>query len=212
MNTTQNETAILLIEKKAPQNSALNILVIGVFHGDEHEGEYIINRYLQETRFNDNTNSMYFIPCLNPYGLKKGTRGNENGVDLNRNFPTKNWEQGEKDDYYSGTGPASENETQYMVAVIEKVKPDAILTIHAPFKIVNFDGPAKELAQKISKLSGYPIQADIGYPTPGSFGTYCGVERNIPTITLELDEEDTLENLYNKVEPVITYLAYHYKA
>ena len=47
----------------------------------------------------------------------------------------------------------------------------------------------------ISSIIKYPVEASIGYPTPGSFGTYCGVERNIPTITLEMDEECPVEEL-----------------
>lgn len=149
--------------------------------------------------------NLLFIPCLNPDGLQNNTRTNANGVDLNRNFPTKNWgedtsQAGDNpDDYYGGKSPASEIETQFVIDIIEKYKPKLILTLHAPYKIVNYDGPAKEIAQKISDIIGYPVEESIGYPTPGSFGTYCGVERNIPTITLELDEKIPVENL---VQPV----------
>ena len=58
---------------------------------------------------------------------------------------------------------------------------------------------SEKIAEKISQIINYPAEGSIGYPTPGSFGTYCGVERNIPTITLELDEEIQVQEL---VEPV----------
>jgi len=90
--------------------------------------------------------------------------------------------------------------------VIEKYSPKLILTLHAPFKIVNYDGPARHYAEKISELVGYPVQADIGYSTPGSFGTYAGVEKGIPTITLELDEECDEEALIKPVFKVFNYL------
>ena len=51
---------------------------------------------------------------------------------------------------------------------------------------MNFDGPAEDLAQALSQENGYKVEPSIGYPTPGSFGTYAGIERKIPTITLEL--------------------------
>ena len=67
--------------------------------------------------------------------------------------------------------------------------------MHAPFKVVNYDGNAKLIAQKISNIINYPVQENIGYPTPGSLGTWAGIEKNIPTITLELDEEIPIQNL-----------------
>ena len=52
--------------------------------------------------------------------------------------------------------------------------------------MVNYDGPGLRLAEKMAVYNGYPVRGDIGYPTPGSFGNYAGVEKRIPTITLEL--------------------------
>ena len=151
---------------------------------------------------------LLFIPCLNPDGMQLGQRTNANGVDLNRNFPTKNWGENHGDNatcddaetaYYGGTSGGSEIETQFLIDTIREFKPNRILTLHTPYKVVNYDGPAKELAEKISTIINYPVEASIGYPTPGSFGTYAGVERQIPTITLELDEEIPVEQL---IQPV----------
>ena len=50
--------------------------------------------------------------------------------------------------------------------------------------------------------------ADLGYPTPGSFGTYCGIERNIPTITLEYDEKEDYKSIYNKSAKVFDFLCH----
>ena len=175
-------------------------LVIGVFHGDEPQGKYLIEEYLKTNKID-----ILFIPCLNPDGMQLNKRTNANGVDLNRNFPTKNWGDdtsgaGENpSDYFAGITPASETETKFVIDIIEKYKPSVILTLHAPYKIVNYDGPAKKIAGKISNIIGYPVEKSIGYPTPGSFGTYCGIERNIPIITLELDEKIPVEEL---IQPV----------
>ena len=192
-----------------------NVLIIGVFHGDEPQGKYLIEKYLSLHTLprggRVRERGKLFVPCLNPDGLQNATRTNANGVDLNRNFPTKNWGDGvnvategcsecqDSSLYYGGTSPASEIETLFVIDIIKKYQPKTILTLHAPYKIVNYDGPAQDIAQKISDIIGYPVEESIGYPTPGSFGTYCGVERNIPTITLELDEKIPIENL---VQPV----------
>lgn len=178
------------------------VLIIGVFHGDEFQGEYFINSYLEKSS-SIGKNSLYFIPKLNPSGVRK----NLNNVDLNRNFPTKNWELGDKNsDYYGGLTPASEIETKFLVDLINENNFSAIITIHAPYKTINYDGPAETLANKISEIIGYPPSSDIGYATPGSFGTYCGKERQIPTITIEIDEDENMESLNKKFHTLFDYL------
>ena len=185
----------VLGNKKAPL-----VLVIGVFHGDEPQGEYLINKYL-ETAVKTN---IMFIPRLN----SEKTRVNKNGVDLNRNFPTSNWELTDKNEYFGGKFPASEEETKFVVEIVEKYQPKVILTLHAPYKIVNYDGGKDkfEIVEKISEIMSYPIEPSIGYPTPGSFGTWAGIEKDILTITLELDEEINVEELKIPVFEVFEYL------
>ncbi len=178
------------------------VLVIGVFHGDEPQGDFLIKEYL---KLNQNS-EILFIPCLNPDGMSLNQRQNSNGVDLNRNFPTKNWEKVNDKTFYGGEIPNSEIETKFMVEVINEYKPKLILSLHAPFCTVNFDGDALPYAEKISEIIKYPVQEDIGYATPGSFGTYCGVERNIPTITLELDENIDVKRLINPVHKIFDYI------
>ena len=185
-------------------------LVIGVFHGDEPQGKYLIDEYLKVK-----SPLSLFVPCLNPDGMQLKQRTNANGVDLNRNFPTQNWGKNEGENatcddctttYFGGRHPASEIETQFIINILEEYQPELILTLHAPYKVVNYDGPAQDIAEKISAIINYPTEASIGYSTPGSFGTYCGVERNIKTITLELDEETSVENLISPVFQIFDLL------
>ena len=44
----------------------------------------------------------------------------------------------------------------------------------------------RAVANRMKRHNRYPVTRSIGYPTPGSLGTWAGVERGIPTITLEL--------------------------
>lgn len=156
-----------------------------------------------------------FIPCLNPDGLQLNRRTNANNVDINRNFPTKNWGKNEGDNatcddettnYFGGKSAGGEIETQFLIDTINKYTPNLVMTIHAPYKVVNYDGPAKEIAEKISNIIKYPVEASIGYTTPGSFGTWAGVERNIPTITLEVDEKIQVQQLVKPVFEIFDYL------
>lgn len=159
-----------------------------------------------------------FIPCLNPDGLQLNRRTNANNVDINRNFPTKNWGKNEGDNatcddettnYFGGKSAGGEIETRFLIDTINKYTPNLVMTIHAPYKVVNYDGPAKEIAEKISNIIKYPVEASIGYPTPGSFGTWAGVERDIPTITLEVDEKIQVQQLVKPVFEIFDYLIMH---
>uniref|UniRef100_UPI003217C246 DUF2817 domain-containing protein n=1 Tax=uncultured Draconibacterium sp. TaxID=1573823 RepID=UPI003217C246 len=198
---------VRLIAQESSNSDSKTILITGVFHGEEPQDTYIIERYLNENKFDKLKNNIYFIPCLNPWGMERGIRTNKNGVDLNRNYPTRNWQLTPKDENYSGSSPASEAETNFMTKLLEILNPDVILTLHAPLKCVNFDGPAHEIAKQIAHFCNYPVIEDLNYPTPGSFGTYCGIERNIPTITLEFDDKEANESIYRKAKKVFNYLA-----
>jgi murein peptide amidase A len=208
--TSIKNNQILLLKSENFDPKRQTVLFIGVTHGEEPQGEYLINKFIacineQNLVFEKN---LLFIPCLNPDGKAVNKRGNSNNVDINRNFPTQNWEKSDKtSEFYSGETPASEVETKFLVEIIDKYKPDVILTLHAPYKIVNFDGPAEKIAEEISKINHYPVQSDIGYPTPGSFGTYCGIERNIPTITLELPDNVDNETLWDENKGIFYFLA-----
>ncbi|MEM8486395.1 MAG: M14 family murein peptide amidase A [Bacteroidota bacterium] len=167
------------------------VMIIGGFHGDEIRGVELALRfaeYLHENQVQLDDVRVVAIPVLSPDGLVNQQRLNANDVDINRNFPTENWtaESSRGPRYSPGTAPASEPETRLMMALLDQYKPQRIISIHAPLEVVNYDGPAKALAEKMAAYTGYPVSGDIGYPTPGSFGNYAGVENQIPTITLEL--------------------------
>jgi protein MpaA len=173
----------------------LNTLFIGVFHGDEGNSADLLQRlivHFEQGHFagepiDFESRPVLIIPVLNPDGLAVGGRVNANQVDLNRNYPTPDWKVDNLNTpYYSGPSPASEPETRLVMELIEKYQPQKIMTVHCPYKVLNFDGPARALADAVAAESGYEVVESIGYPTPGSFGTYAGVERQIPVLTLEL--------------------------
>ncbi len=172
------------------------VLIMGVFHGDEPVGADLIVRLADTLSANPSLihNHAILIPVVNPDGLLKGTRTNANGVDINRNFPTDNWSPVyTKKRYFPGREAGSEKETQLVMEWIARYHPDRIVSIHAALRMNNYDGPARELAEAMSKNNGYPVTSNVGYSTPGSFGTYAGTEMHIPTITLELPDVDAEE-------------------
>lgn len=169
-------------------------LVIGGIHGDERPGVELALEFIDRLgspQVFDFKGRIVVIPKANPDGIIAGTRVNARGIDINRNFPTKDFQQGRfKKSCYPGRQAASEPETIAILQLALQFKPKLILAFHAELGCVNYDGPASEIAGAISAVNGLPVRRDLGYRTPGSLGTYFGVERNIPVITLELLAED----------------------
>ena len=185
-----------------PEQTPLPIdtLLIGVVHGDEGISGLLLDQFITTlTSYPAQIPPRRFIviPVLNPDGHHAKTRKNARGVDLNRNLPTLNWQATtENPAYHPGPSPASEPETHTVLTILEHYPPNKIISIHSPYRVINYDGPAKSLAHAMSKHNLYPVTSDIGYPTPGSLGTYTGIERNIPTITLELPDTEQLTDIW----------------
>ena len=119
-------------------------------------------------------------------------------MSLNRNFPTANWRPGpvlhcwyddEPKAVELGTGesPASEPETRALLDLVGSMSPKAVISIHSRLGCVN-DPQESTLGVWLSRQTGLRLVRDIGYPTPGSFGTWAG-ENKVSLITLELPDE-----------------------
>lgn len=180
-------------------------LVIAAIHGDEPSAAFVGQRlvdYLREhpecTR--DSGTVVGVIPLANPDGVALRTRTNANGVDCNRNFPASNWRSTRPGRNHTGPSPASEPETRAVMHAVETLRPTRVVSIHSPLRCNNYDGPpaALALAQIMSRHNGYPVEASIGYATPGSFGTWAGVDRRIPVVTLELPPHTPGERAWNE--------------
>ena len=161
------------------------LLLLGVIHGNEPEGEPLLEKLAARLRRRPDElgeKRVIIVPVANPDGLARKTRLNARGVDLNRNFPAGNWAAAAR----HGEHPSSEPETRAILKILRRHEPSRILAVHSPLHCVNYDGPAEEIAQELAIASGYPLKESIGYPTPGSLGSYAGTDLGIPTITLEL--------------------------
>lgn len=177
----------------------LRILLIGGIHGDELTAAAIVFQWLQWAQTPPAQEFHWKIaPVVNPDGLlaAKPSRVNARGVDLNRNFPTPNW-QTDAPRYWAkathsdprrfpGTAPLSEPESRWVQQEIERFRPQLIVSVHAPFGVLDFDGPAKP-PQRFGRL----IFNRVGV-YPGSLGNYSGLHKNIPVITIELPNAGTM--------------------
>jgi protein MpaA len=181
----------------------LDALFLGAFHGDEPESAELCFRLLHDLHHDATLGEglrVGVVPIVNPDGLLRKTRKNQRNVDLNRNFETQNWAASSPEDpYHGGVLPFSEPESRYIAQLVNTTTPTLIVSYHTPYRLINYDGPlpqAEELAECYAHACAYPAEASIGYPTPGSFGNWAGVERGIPVLTVELPEGERMNDLW----------------
>jgi protein MpaA len=163
------------------------IFILATIHGDEPAGKKLVNvlsGHLQKNPELLEGRKVILLPIANPDGLAHNTRNNVRGIDLNRNFSTKNRLNNE----LHGHSPLSEPESQIIEQLITEYKPNRIVSIHQPYGCIDYDGPAENLADMIAELTDLPVDK-LGAKS-GSLGSFSGVDLGIPTITLELKEND----------------------
>ena len=179
-----------------PANPTLRVLVLGSIHGDEMSSSALVFHWigLAQTPPADAPLAIHwrFIPVLNPDGLfaRPSRRVNAHGVDLNRNFPTPNWERDARIYWekrtrrdprrWPGLKPLSEPESQFLLRQMDQFQPNLIVSVHAPYGVLDFDGPTVP-PNRLGRL--YLDQVGI---YPGSLGNYGGVHKGVPVVTIEL--------------------------
>lgn len=164
------------------------VLFIGGIHGDEAEGAAAtaaLPDAFTAAGLGDRV-TLYVVEDANPDGRAAGTRDNANGVDVNRNFPATNFAPGNS---ASGGEPANQPETRAIVETIDRIRPQMVIVLHSWVgqEFVNFDGPARPIAERFSATSGLPVKASGEFAaTPGSLGSYAGRDRGVAVLTIEL--------------------------
>ena len=182
----------LYLRDVGDERAPLRVLVIGAMHGDELSSSSMVFHWLSFAQNDHEGIHWRFAPAINPDGLlvKPAKRTNANGVDLNRNFPTPRWEV-ESVRYWQvttkrdsrrwpGKTSLSEPESKFVHQQIEHFKPHLVVSIHAPYGVLDFDGSVLPPAQ-LGRL--YLDQVGV---FPGSLGNYSGIHRGIPVVTVEL--------------------------
>jgi protein MpaA len=163
------------------------LLVFGGIHGDEPSSvEALIELAPRLGARARSATPVWLLPAVNPDGVARGGKNSAHDVDLNRNFPARSFTTEHAAGYFPGPAPLSEPETRVIADLIARGPIAAVVAVHAPFACVNFDGPASGWAHTVAAACGWPARGDIGYPTPGSLGSWLGVDRGRPVLTLEL--------------------------
>ncbi|MFZ4573209.1 MAG: M14 family zinc carboxypeptidase [Phycisphaerales bacterium] len=168
----------------------LRVYVVGGIHGDETEGLRAVPA-LRASMAQGSWSARATVRVLedmNPDGTARATRANAARVDLNRAWPATN-----------ATGRVDpQPESEAALADITRFGPAIVVVLHSsgsgPF--VNFDGPADRWAEMFAKGANaelvrcgragrWRVRAHMGYPTPGSMGSYWGKDLGIPILTVE---------------------------
>ena len=181
------------------------VLIVGGVHGDEIEGIVGANGLLRSfSNYFPFKLNITLVPILNLDGALRNQRQNANLVDLNRNLPTQDWSpEVASQRYFPGLCANSEPENQALVEHLQTCTPEFILTLHSWKPMLNVNGDCEKVAKTIAARTGYILTDDIGYPTPGSLGTYCGLERQIPTITYEFERTMSASDILKTHVPAI---------
>lgn len=179
------------LEARTLGDGPYRIYLVGGIHGDEHDGGRWIDALCERLAREDLAGAtLRILRDLNPDGTAAATRANARGVDLNRNWPASSFVPSRT----RGPEPLSEPETRAVFADLAPFAPDLIVVLHAarrgPF--VNYDGPAEALADLFANAAHSadarwrPV-ADMGYATPGSIGSWAGVDGAWPVLTVEFE-------------------------
>ncbi|HVP12698.1 MAG TPA: DUF2817 domain-containing protein [Phycisphaerae bacterium] len=166
------------------------ILFLSTIHGNEPAGTPLLHRladHLVQQPQLLNGRQVVLLPLANPDGMARGQRHNVHGVDLNRNFPASNFENGS----HTGSSALSEPESTAVHRLIGTFHPGRIVSLHQPANegnaCIDYDGPADALARAMAARCDLPVK-QLGCRS-GSLGSYAGLMLGIPIVTVELPKD-----------------------
>jgi len=187
-------------ERQGTDKNPKRIFAKALIHGDEGMSGAVARAWMLRLEKIDPRNTWLVMPVTNPDGWKRKTRTNSRGVDLNRNFPTQDWEQqaltywkkNMKSDprRYPGPEAASEIETKCLIKHFDEFKPDFVISVHIPLGVLDFDGPKVKNPPRFSPLPWISLGN-----FPGSLGRFMWGDRKVPVLTIELKGNEDIKKL-----------------
>ncbi|MBX3022311.1 MAG: DUF2817 domain-containing protein [Bdellovibrionales bacterium] len=190
---------IYYYERIGSNKNPKRIFAKSLIHGDETLAGTVARAWMLRLEKIEPRNSWRVIPVANPDGWKAKTRTNAHGVDLNRNFPTKNWDvealgywkKKMRSDPRRNPGPesASEPETKCLIKNFEEFNPDFIISVHTPLGVLDLDGP------KLAPPAFRPLPWTSLGNFPGSLGRYMWADKKVPVLTIELKGNEDVDKL-----------------
>lgn len=132
----------------------------------------------------------------------KRWKANAAGVDLNRNFDAR-WEQyadpagHPSSDHYKGKFPGSEAESEALIELTKREGFARTISYHTQGSVIywyfgqegNLYQETLEFGERISKITGYPLDADYQALDPAGYKDWAIASEEIPSLTIEIGRE-----------------------
>jgi len=207
----------------ASQNPAQALVLVNGIHGDEMNSAPIVSQLVADVESGavtlPPTVGLYVIESLNPDGEAENKRLNANGVDLNRNWETYDWQIGVEIATYTflpqggGREPFSEPETRAMRDWLSALQAEypagmAVIYFHSAYPPnglimpgthrVNSrdlgDSASREVGVILSEATGYGYSNfwPGGYTVSGDASTWA-VAHLMRSLTVELPVRGALD-------------------
>jgi N-acetylmuramoyl-L-alanine amidase len=141
----------------------VKVLVVGSIHGDETAGRAVLARLRRSTP--PAGVELWLVDSVNPDGVRRGTRQNARGVDLNRNFGRR-WAGGGAlfDTYFPGRAAFSEPESRAVRRLVRQVRPAVTVWYHQHMRLVNLSsGADPRLVRAYARRVGLPARTLPNY-------------------------------------------------
>jgi len=191
-------------------HGARRVLWVGGIHGNEIEGTIATDELPAAFAASHGLAervTLTIVEDVNPDGRAARTRGNAHGIDLNRNYPARNFAASPT----NGEEPLCEPESRVLHDLIVRLDPHVVIVAHSwgrrpegPPCFINFDGPAEHLARRFGELSGYAVvPSENIHGTPGSLGSFVGIDRRTPILTLEYERGRSPERCWAETREAI---------
>lgn len=160
--------AIRITSHIIPDSGKIKVFYTSTMHGNETTGfilmlrlsHLLLSQYQKDIQISRLVDSLdiYINPVSNPDGLFfenqsvsfNSTRGNSNGIDLNRNFPDPVWGS------HANGHKKYEQETQVMMAFMEKHRFDLSANFHDGAELVNFPWDTQTFDQTSKFFYNHP--------------------------------------------------------
>ncbi len=192
-------------------NGHRSVVLIGAIHGNEKNSAVLTrdlgNYFAANLNLLPPDTSLYLIPILNLDGFRAGTRYNAHGVDLNRNWPSHDWQSNTDDGTglkvgAGGSAPFSEPETAALAAWLLKLRDQTngklkVLFYHAaypPAGLVLSGSVGETVTRPIAAILGYKMAGEEGwtaYPVTGMAIQWCA-DQAIGCFEIELPNRANL--------------------